>query len=125
MNGPAASGADGGSVAAHEGGATRDLLELVGRRWTAAVLSAAVGGGARRFGEFRRSAVGISDRLLSVRLKDLERHGLLRREVIPGTPAQILYHPTSPGIELVDALQPLLAWGSRHMPAAADPESRP
>jgi DNA-binding HxlR family transcriptional regulator len=94
--------------------AMQDMLDMVGRRWTGAVLLACTRG-ARRFSEYRRLVGGISDRLLSLRLKELESLGLLQREVIPTTPVQILYHPTARGRELVEALQPLVAWGSRHM----------
>ena len=40
--------------------------------------------------------------------------GLIEREVIPTTPVQILYRPTTDGAELMTALQPLIAWGIRH-----------
>jgi DNA-binding HxlR family transcriptional regulator len=94
--------------------AMQDMLDMVGRRWTGAVLLACTRG-ARRFGEYRRLVAGISDRLLSQRLRELESLGLLERQVIPTTPVQVLYHPTARGRELVEALHPLVAWGSRHM----------
>jgi DNA-binding HxlR family transcriptional regulator len=85
------------------------LLEFVGRRWVGAVLLAG-SQGARRFSEYRSLVPGISDRLLSLRLKELERVGLLRREVIPTTPVQIHYDPSPMGNGLIEALQPLIAW---------------
>jgi DNA-binding HxlR family transcriptional regulator len=94
--------------------AMQSMLDIVGRRWTSAVLLACTRG-ARRFGEYRQLVAGISDRLLSQRLKELEALGLLEREVIPTTPVQILYHPTAGGRELIEALQPLVSWGSRHL----------
>lgn len=98
----------------HDCQAMQDMLDMVGRRWAGAVLVASTRG-ARRFGEYRRMVTGISDRLLSQRLKDFESLGLIEREVIPTTPVQILYHPTLRGTELAAALQPLAAWGSRYM----------
>jgi DNA-binding HxlR family transcriptional regulator len=89
------------------------MLDMVGRRWTGAVLLASTRG-ARRFGEYRRLVAGISDRLLSQRLKELESLGLIERDVIPTTPVQILYRPTLRGTELTAALEPLVAWGARH-----------
>ena len=74
--------------------------------------------GARRFGEYRRLVDGISDRLLSQRLKELESLGLLERQVIPTTPVQILYRPAPGGNDLIAALQPLVNWGDRHLPRA-------
>ncbi|MQY07796.1 winged helix-turn-helix transcriptional regulator [Actinomadura macrotermitis] len=90
------------------------LLELVGRRWTGAVLLAA-NRGARRFRDYRRMVPGISDRLLSARLKELEELGLLEREVVPTTPVQILYRPTLQGAEFMAAIGPLVTWGTRHV----------
>ena len=89
------------------------VLEAIGRRWTGGVLLAACRG-ATRFGDYRRMVPGISDRLLSQRLKELEHMGLIEREVIPTTPVQILYRPAKDGDELMTALQPLIAWGTRH-----------
>ncbi|MEU4539799.1 helix-turn-helix domain-containing protein [Streptosporangium sp. NPDC023825] len=89
-----------------------DALELVGRRWTGAILLAALRG-ARRFGEYRTTVVGISDRLLSQRLKELEADGFIDRTVIPSTPVQILYTLSPDGEELMSVLQPLVDWGAR------------
>ncbi|WP_433573135.1 winged helix-turn-helix transcriptional regulator [Streptomyces sp. CA-251247] len=87
-------------------------IELIGRRWTGSVLQAA-DRGARRFGEYRAMIDGISDRLLSQRLKELETAGLIERTVIPSTPVQIRYRPTPDGRSLVDALRPLAEWSVR------------
>ncbi|MEV4541673.1 winged helix-turn-helix transcriptional regulator [Micromonospora echinaurantiaca] len=91
----------------------QDALELVGRRWTGAILLAAARG-ARRFGEYRVAVTGISDRLLAQRLKELEADGLIERTVIPTSPVQIRYAPTRDGAELMRVLQPLVDWGHRH-----------
>ncbi|WP_432056235.1 winged helix-turn-helix transcriptional regulator [Streptomyces sp. bgisy022] len=95
-----------------------ETLELVGRRWTGSILVAAVQG-ARRFGEYRAVIDGISDRLLSQRLKELEGHGLVVRTVVPTTPVQITYCLSPAGRELVDALQPLAAWSARRSSVTA------
>ncbi|MBK1787553.1 winged helix-turn-helix transcriptional regulator [Prauserella cavernicola] len=88
------------------------ILEFIGRRWMAAILLAGAHG-AVRFADYRESVVGISDRLLTVRLRELQERELLRREVIPTTPVQIRYRPTEEGLELVRAIQPLLQWSRR------------
>ncbi|MEV4199042.1 winged helix-turn-helix transcriptional regulator [Micromonospora globbae] len=90
----------------------QDSLELVGRRWTGAILLAGVRG-ARRFGEYRAAVSGISDRLLAQRLKELESDGLIERTVIPSSPVQIRYAPSSDGQELMSLLQPLIDWSHR------------
>ncbi|WP_063797384.1 MULTISPECIES: winged helix-turn-helix transcriptional regulator [Streptomyces] len=87
----------------------QEALELVGRRWVGAILVAAEHG-ARRFGEYRGVIDGISDRLLSQRLKELEKLGIIERTVIPTTPVQVHYALTDTGQSLIDALQPLAQW---------------
>jgi DNA-binding HxlR family transcriptional regulator len=101
-------------VADEECDSFQRALEFIGRRWVGAVLLAG-SQGARRFGEYRRLVPGISDRLLSQRLKELEKYRLVVREVVPTTPVQILYRPSPSGAELIKALQPLIAW-SGHRP---------
>lgn len=92
-----------------------DPIELVGKRWSAAILLATKLG-AERFGDYRTMVPGISDRLLSQRLKELEAEHLMIREVTPSTPVQIQYRLTQRAFELVDALQPLVAWGNKWTP---------
>lgn len=95
-------------------------LERAGRRWSGVILYAGVAG-ARRFVEYRRYVRGISDRVLTQRLRELERQGFITREVVPTMPVQILYTPTPAGAELVAALRPLAEWGARH-PTVLDQE---
>ncbi|MBV2365422.1 winged helix-turn-helix transcriptional regulator [Streptomonospora nanhaiensis] len=89
------------------------VLDLVGRRWLPLILLAGAEG-ARRFGEYRRAVTGISDRVLSQRLRELADHGLVVREVVPTTPVQVTYRPTRRGLDLLDSLRPLIAWGRAH-----------
>ncbi len=84
-------------------------LEFIGRRWVGAILLAGLRG-ARRFSEYRGLVDGISDRLLSVRLKELEALGLVERTVVPTTPVTISYAPTRRGRDLIAAAQPLTNW---------------
>ncbi|AMB59848.1 transcriptional regulator [Microterricola viridarii] len=86
--------------------------EIAGRKWTALILLAGVRG-AERFSEYRALAEGISDRVLSVRLKELEQEGLILREVTPTTPVQVRYRLTEAGSELIEVLHPLVRWGSK------------
>jgi DNA-binding HxlR family transcriptional regulator len=85
-------------------------IELVGRRWTGAILLS-MARGARRFGEITRSVDGLSDRLLSQRLKEMESEGLVERTVVPTTPAHSVYTLSTRGQQLMSALQPLVEWG--------------
>lgn len=95
-------------------GGFQAVLEFVGRRWVGAVLLAGAEG-ARRFTQYRNLVPGISDRMLTQRLKELETYGLMRREVVPSTPVQIRYTPSASGAELIKALQPLIVWGARRL----------
>lgn len=99
------------------------ILELTGRRWTGSILTAARQG-ATRFGEYRSAIDGISDRLLSQRLKELVAWGLLERTVVPSTPVQVRYRLSPDGVALVDAFQPLARW-SWDRSVAKDTERTP
>jgi len=87
-------------------------LEIVGRRWTSAILLAGMRG-ATRFSEYRAMIDGISDRLLIQRLKELETEGFMRRTVLPTTPVTIRYELTDKARELMRILQPLALWGAK------------
>ena len=83
---------------------TADLLE---RRWQLSVIYAALAG-ALRFNEFAGAVTGISPRMLSERLRDLEAAGLIERRVIPSSPPKVEYRLTDRGRELgpiIDALR--------------------
>lgn len=86
--------------------------EIAGRKWTASILLAGARG-AERFSEYRSLVEGISDRLLSVRLKELEQEGLIVREVTPTTPVQVRYRLSPSGRELIAVLHPLVRWGTK------------
>ena len=99
-------------------------LEFLGRRWVGAILLAGIRG-ARRFSEYRALVEGISDRLLSVRLKELEADGFIERTVIPTIPVSISYAPTRRGREMIAAAQPLTTWAHEderrhHLRAVSD-----
>jgi DNA-binding HxlR family transcriptional regulator len=87
-------------------------VELIGRRWTSAVMLA-VARGASRFSEILGSVTGLSDRMLALRLKELEHTGLMDRVVEPTTPVTVRYVLTARGRELLAALQPLVQYGQR------------
>ncbi len=88
----------------------RGAVELVGRRWNSAVLLA-LARGSERFTDIRDSIIGLSDRMLAVRLKELQTAGLVERDIIASTPVQVRYSLTARGASLLKALEPLMAWG--------------
>jgi DNA-binding HxlR family transcriptional regulator len=90
-------------------GAFTNAVELVGRRWSGGILLA-IARDAHRFSDIRASVIGLSDRMLAQRLRELESAELVERSVLPSTPVQVRYDLTPRGRELMKALQPLVAW---------------
>ena len=85
----------------------RQAADLLERRWQLSIIYAALGG-ALRFNDFADSVAGISPRMLSERLRDLEAAGLIERRVIPSSPPKVEYRLTDRGRELgpiIDALR--------------------
>ena len=87
-------------------------IELIGKRWTGAIVSALTGG-PLRFAELARAVPGLSDRLLSQRLRELEDEGVVEREVEAGTPVRVTYSLTEKGADLRPAIGELKAWARR------------
>lgn len=87
----------------------REVLDLVSDKWSLYVV-AALGQGPLRFNEARRVVVGISQRMLTVTLRRLERDGLVTRTVAPTVPPQVTYALTEVGQSLRVAVQPLIKW---------------
>ncbi len=85
-------------------------VELIGRRWTGAILRSMLSG-ATRFSDITASIPSLSDRLLSERLKELELHGIVTRTVIPQTPVRIEYRLTEKGRALSDVVEAISIWG--------------
>jgi DNA-binding HxlR family transcriptional regulator len=90
-------------------------VEIIGRRWTGAILRALLAG-TRRFGEIRGSVPGLSDRLLSARLKELEAEGIVSRRVVPETPVRVEYELTEMGQDLAGVVHGIAAWAEAWMP---------
>lgn len=87
-------------------------IELVGRRWSGAILRSLLQGN-QRFTDIRTSIPGLSDRLLSERLKELESEGLVVRHVYAETPVRIEYELTAKGRDLEGAIAALTDWADR------------
>jgi DNA-binding HxlR family transcriptional regulator len=87
-------------------------IELIGKRWTGAILSSLTDG-PLRFGELAKAIPGLSDRLLSQRLRELENEGLVERTVEPGTPVKVTYALTAKGADLRPAICELREWANR------------
>jgi DNA-binding HxlR family transcriptional regulator len=89
-----------------------EAVELVGRRWTGAILRVLMDG-PMRFSEIGQSVPELSDRLLSERMKELEARGIVRRTVLPGPPVRVEYSLSTMGRDLEPALAELHRWANR------------
>jgi DNA-binding HxlR family transcriptional regulator len=87
-------------------------IELIGKRWTGAIVWALTER-PMRFGELGKAVPGLSDRLLSQRLRELEEEGLVQREVEAGTPVRVTYSLTAIGADLGPAIGELKGWAKR------------
>ena len=98
-------------------------IELIGKRWTGAVLRVLMNG-PRRFTEILAAVPDLHDRLLSERLKELEAEGLVDRRVYPETPVRVEYALTSKGRGLERVLSEIERWAHRWLPAPKKAERR-
>lgn len=87
-------------------------VELIGRRWTGAIIRTLMSG-PRRFNELLGAVPGISDRLLTERLRELEAENVVRREVRPESPVRVIYELTDSGRDLGPALDQIAKWAER------------
>ena len=93
----------------------RDVLDRVGDAWSVLVLLE-LAKGPCRFNALRRVIDGISQRMLAVTLRHLERDGLLTREVLPTAPPQVEYALTQRGLSLHMAIGALNDWAVENQP---------
>jgi DNA-binding HxlR family transcriptional regulator len=105
-----------GAGGVHRGGGCcplyHEAVELVGRRWTGAILQVLMDG-PRRFSEVAQAIPELSDRLLSERMKELEARGIVERNVHSGPPLRVEYQLSRMGRELEPALSELERWAQR------------
>ncbi|MEU6530099.1 helix-turn-helix domain-containing protein [Streptomyces sp. NPDC046928] len=93
---------------------TRDVLGIVGDKWSLLVVRN-LSQGPRRFTELKRATTGISQRMLTVTLRSLERDGILTRTVHNVMPPHVSYELTPMGATLREATAPLLEWSTRYL----------
>jgi len=90
-------------------------VELIGRRWTGAIIRA-MQSGCIRFSDIGHAIPGLSDRLLSERLKELEAEDIVERTVYPETPVRIEYNLTDKGRDLNEVMTAISDWSARWLP---------
>ncbi|MDX6203837.1 MAG: hypothetical protein QOF82_1765 [Frankiales bacterium] len=93
-------------------------FEFLGKRWNGVLLGTLIAGPAG-FSELRRAVAGISDSVLSERLAELAKAGLIGRAVDPGPPIAVSYTLTEAGAALLPALAELTRWAENNLPAGS------
>lgn len=104
-------------------GAVSVTARVIARKWKPALVWL-LGAGPRRFRDLQDELPGVAHKVLIQHLRELERDGLVRRQVVPGGPRHVEYGLTPLGESLRPVLDALNAWGEVH-DAAADPARRP
>ena len=97
----------------------RDVLDRIGDKWSVLVI-VELANGTRRFRELQRAVEGISQRMLTLTVRRLERDGLVLRTVYPTVPAQVDYRLTETGAGLTHLVKALADWSLAHRPAIAE-----
>ncbi len=90
------------------------ILSRVGDKWSVLVVML-LGGGPRRFNDIKRQVEGISQRMLTLTLRGLERDGLVRRTVTPSIPPRVDYELTELGFSLLEPVRDLGAWAQANI----------
>jgi DNA-binding HxlR family transcriptional regulator len=94
---------------------TRKALDLIADKWTTLVIYLLADGTAR-YSDLHRAIDGISQKMLTQTLRDLERNGLVHRKVYPEVPPRTEYTLTPLGQTLIKPLSALCGWAEKHMP---------
>ena len=93
--------------------AVSEVLGRVGDKWSVLIITM-LGNGPRRFNELKRMVDGISQRMLTLSLRGLERDGLVTRLVTPSTPPRVDYELTPLGCSLLGPVSALSAWALKN-----------
>jgi len=98
-------------------------IELIGTRWTGAVLRALFTG-QHRYAQIKAAIPGVSDTMLAQRLRALQEQELIERRVLATTPVQVEYHLTEKGRELEPVLEAIIAWSHKWIPLPAETSAK-
>ncbi|HLB28497.1 MAG TPA: helix-turn-helix domain-containing protein [Dehalococcoidia bacterium] len=90
----------------------KQAISILGKRWTGLIIRALLGGSCH-FSSITSYVQGLSDRLLSQRLKELEAEGIVERHIYPETPVRVEYVLTPKGKELQEIVEAIQRWADR------------
>lgn len=94
--------------------ALEDTLYVIGGKWKLKIISALRMGGSSRFNQLQQTVTGISARILSKELKELELNGFIKRKVYTDTPIVVIYEITDYSHTLGPVLTEMINWGTQH-----------
>jgi DNA-binding HxlR family transcriptional regulator len=94
---------------------TRQVVSTLGDKWSLLVLYALENGGTLRFSQLQRTVVGITQKMLTQTLRQLERDGIVSRTVFPTIPPRVEYELTELGRSLSGVIGELRTWAYAHM----------
>ena len=100
-------------IHSHDCRAVSAILQRIGDKWSVLIITR-LGEGPRRFNEIKRMIGGISQRMLTLTLRNLERDGLVKRTVTPTVPPRVDYELTDLGRDLLLPVSALGAWAIEH-----------
>jgi DNA-binding HxlR family transcriptional regulator len=103
--------------------ATREILDRIADKWSLYIV-AVLANGPRRFNELKRGIDGISQRMLTLTLRGLERDGLLTRTMYPTIPPRVDYELTDMGRTLLTPVMALVNWANDNQAAIAEAQTR-
>ncbi|MCW2410737.1 MULTISPECIES: winged helix-turn-helix transcriptional regulator [unclassified Sphingobium] len=101
----------------------REILDLVGDKWSLYII-ATLKDGPVRFNELRRRINGISQRMLTITLRGLERDGLVKRTLFPTIPPRVDYELTGMGVSLLGPVMALTVWANANQENIQNARSR-
>jgi DNA-binding HxlR family transcriptional regulator len=102
-------------IESHDCRAVSGILQRIGDKWSVLIIQR-LGEGPRRFNEIKRIIGGISQRMLTLTLRNLERDGLVSRTVTPSVPPRVDYALTDLGRDLLIPVSALGQWAIQHTP---------
>ncbi|MCF0049142.1 helix-turn-helix transcriptional regulator [Dyadobacter chenwenxiniae] len=94
-------------------------LGVLGGRWKPAILCRLMHG-TLRYGELKKSILGISERMLVAQLRELESDGIVQRKVFPEVPPRVEYEMTELGLSMQEVLAAMSDWGNMHRSVSND-----
>jgi DNA-binding HxlR family transcriptional regulator len=100
-------------------------MDVVSGKWKSLILWELDNYGTRRFGELRRGLPGVSEKMLTQHLREMEEDGLIHREVYREVPPKVEYSLTEQGVSLNEALRPLGDWGTERAKRLAAESTSP